>query len=99
MDNAITHGRTHGEVGVTVTRRDAAAEIGVDDDGPGISGAQVARVGERFLSGVDSPGSGLGLSIVKAIAALHGGAVTIGRSVHGGARVVLQLPTIASGST
>lgn len=99
VDNAITHGRTHGEVGVTVTRRDAAAEIGVDDDGPGIPSAQVARAGERFLSGVGSPGSGLGLSIVKAIAALHGGAVTIGRSARGGARVVLQLPTVASGST
>jgi two-component system, OmpR family, sensor histidine kinase QseC len=91
LDNAITHGRPRGSVAVEVRRAGDAVEVVVDDDGPGIDGAQAARLGERFLRG-DGQGSGLGLSIVQAIAALHGGTVTIARSSAGGARVALRLP-------
>ena len=94
VDNAIAHGRPHGEVGVSVTRCGDEVEIGVEDDGPGIPDAQASRAGERFLRGEGSLGSGLGLSIVKAIAVLHGGDVAIGRSARGGARVALLLPAV-----
>jgi signal transduction histidine kinase len=91
VDNAIAHGRAQGDVAVSVKREGNAAELAVDDDGPGFDPAQVARVGERFVRG-DGTGSGLGLSIAQAIAALHGGGLVVSRSPAGGARVVLRLP-------
>lgn len=95
VDNAIAHGKPGGEVSVTVTRAAKAVELAVEDDGPGIPADQAARPGERFRRGSPSGGSGLGLSIVEAIAALHGGDVVIGRSARGGARVVLRLPAVS----
>ncbi|MBS0382916.1 MAG: sensor histidine kinase N-terminal domain-containing protein [Proteobacteria bacterium] len=95
VDNAIAHGKADGEVNVTLTRAGGAVELAVEDDGPGIPGDQAARVGERFVRGSRSSGSGLGLSIVEAIAALHGGEVVIGRAGGGGARVALRLSGIA----
>jgi signal transduction histidine kinase len=91
VDNAIAHGRLRGHVEVAVARSDDTIELVVEDDGPGIADAQASRVGERFMRSADS-GSGLGLSIVQAIAALHGGDLAIARSPMGGARMVLRLP-------
>lgn len=92
VDNAIAHGRMRGRVGVLVRRDGAMVEVVVDDDGPGIDADAAARVGERFLRGSRSAGSGLGLSIAQAIAGLHGGGIAISRSPEGGARVKLRLP-------
>lgn len=91
VDNAVGHGRASGRVDVGVHARDGWAEVVVDDDGPGIPAAQAERLGERFLRSGGS-GAGLGLSIVQAIAHLHGGALAVGSSPTGGARVVLRLP-------
>ncbi|MDE2407813.1 MAG: sensor histidine kinase N-terminal domain-containing protein [Xanthomonadaceae bacterium] len=91
VDNAIHHGRKPGRVEVAVQEREGWIELAVDDDGPGIPEGQVERLGERFLHSGGS-GSGLGLSIVHAIATLHGGALAAGRSPLGGARVVMRLP-------
>ncbi|MGN6513604.1 MAG: sensor histidine kinase [Lysobacteraceae bacterium] len=96
VDNAIAHGRPRGQVAVGLARDGDAVAITVDDDGPGISDAQAAHLGERFRRGAGG-GSGLGLSIAQAIALLHGGSLAIDRSPAGGARVVLRLP-VASGS-
>lgn len=95
VDNAISHGKPNGEVDVRVTRQDGTVELAVADDGPGIPADKVAHVGERFVRGADSHGSGLGLSIVEAIVTLHGGRITVGRSEAGGARVTLHLPAVA----
>lgn len=92
VDNAISHGRMRGQVAVTVARRGQSLEWTVDDDGPGLGVVDLARLGERFLRGSGSPGSGLGLSIARAIAELHGGDISLSRSPAGGARVVLRLP-------
>lgn len=91
LDNAIAHGPEHGHVDVGLQSRKGYAEVVVDDDGPGIPDEQAARLGERFLRSADS-GSGLGLSIVQAIATLHGGELVISRSPWAGARIVLRLP-------
>jgi signal transduction histidine kinase len=95
VDNAIAHGKPRGHVGVAVGTLPDSVEIAVEDDGPGFPEDQVARAGERFARGEQSRGSGLGLSIVRAIAALHGGSVTVSRSSAGGARVALHLPAAA----
>lgn len=91
IDNAIAHGRAPGRVDIGVRADGRVAEVAVDDDGPGMPDDQARRLGERFLRSAGS-GSGLGLSIVHAIATLHGGALAVGRSPLGGARVTIRLP-------
>lgn len=84
-------------VRVTVGAVDGAAQISVEDDGPGIPVAQRQRVFERFVRldesrSRDSGGSGLGLAIVREIVDSHGGTVTIAAAASGGARIQLRLP-------
>ena len=67
----------------------------VDDDGPGLTASerervQAARRGNRLDE--TKPGSGLGLSIVVDLAALYGGALTLGTAPIGGLRAELVLP-------
>jgi signal transduction histidine kinase len=93
VDNAIAHGKPHGNVGVIIGTGSDGVKIAVEDDGPGFPEEQLVRVGERFARGEQSRGSGLGLSIVRAIAVLHGGSVTVSRSAAGGARIALHLPS------
>ncbi|MCL2656619.1 MAG: sensor histidine kinase N-terminal domain-containing protein [Betaproteobacteria bacterium] len=77
------------------------ALIGVQDDGPGVPESECERVFERFYrvlgSGVE--GSGLGLPIVREIAELHGGKVSLGTSPGGrGARFCVEFPRSGEGS-
>jgi two-component system OmpR family sensor kinase len=79
VDNAMNHCPAGGGVDLRVRRQHACGadpdrlELIVDDSGPGIAPTDRPRVFERFvrLPGTDTPGSGLGLSIVKSIADLH----------------------------
>lgn len=75
VDNAIKHGREAGRVSVTVTGDAAGAVMSVVDDGPGIPADEVPHVFKRFYRLERSrraPGNGLGLSLVAAVARLHG---------------------------
>jgi len=103
IDNALKFAPDNGTIEVAVQRRhDGAVEIVVTDNGPGIGDAEKARVVERFYRGDASrgtPGVGLGLSLVQAVAKLHGNALEL--SDHKpGLRVVLSLhtPDVAYGS-
>jgi two-component system sensor histidine kinase QseC len=71
IDNALRYG------GTKVVVRVAPDRIVVEDDGPGVAPAVLARLGDRFHrpAGQTQAGSGLGLSIVQRIAQLHGLAV------------------------
>ena len=66
-------------VDVAVTPTADGAEFSVLDQGPGISEGEIDRVWDRFyrVLGSGETGSGLGLSIVKRIAELHGAEVTL----------------------
>jgi two-component system, OmpR family, sensor kinase len=80
IENALVHGPRGGEVSVAVARGDGCALVTVRDQGPGPAPAQRERLFERFWRGEESsqrPGSGLGLSIVAAIAEQHGGSVHV----------------------
>jgi signal transduction histidine kinase len=81
IDNSLKSVHEHGAISVRVARRaDGALEIAVADDGPGIADADKSRVTERFFRGDasrGSPGVGLGLAIVDAVAKLHGGALQL----------------------
>ena len=75
VDNAIKHGREAGRVTVEVTRNDRGAVVSVADDGPGIPEQERQNVFKRFYRLERSrrtPGNGLGLSLVAAVARLHG---------------------------
>ncbi len=94
MDNASKWARSL--VHVTIERQDANLVLLVEDDGPGISDEQREAVfsrGERLDEA--TPGSGLGLSIVRDISGLYGGGIALGRSDLGGLKAVLTLPAAA----
>jgi len=95
IDNSLKSVPEHGAIRVEVGRRaDGAIEIAVADDGPGIPDADKPRVTERFYRGDASrgtPGVGLGLSIVDAVARLHGGVLQLVDN-HPGLRARMVLP-------
>jgi len=95
IDNALKFAPENGIIDVAVQRRgDGAAEIAVTDNGPGINDAEKVKVTERFYRGDASrgtPGVGLGLSLVQAVAKLHGNALEL-QDRNPGLRVVLSLP-------
>jgi two-component system OmpR family sensor kinase len=102
IDNLLANARAHTPDGthveVTVERRGGGVAVVVDDDGPGIDPADAAHLFDRFFRSEGSRarpgGSGLGLSIVAAVAAAHDGSVTADRSPTGGARFTLTLPAV-----
>jgi signal transduction histidine kinase len=78
IDNALKFARDGGEISVVATRRDDMIAISVADDGPGIPDEEKSKVTERFYRGDASrgtPGVGLGLALVKAVATLHRGSL------------------------
>lgn len=101
IQNAIAYSDAGARVAVTTrTAQDETGdwiEIGVSDNGIGISEADQARVFERFFR-VDygrsraNGGTGLGLSIVKHVASAHGGNVTVWSRLGQGSTFTLRLP-------
>lgn len=95
LDNALKYAPQGGVIEVSVQRReDGAAEVWVSDNGPGVSAAEKSRVVERFYRGDASrgtPGVGLGLSLVQAVAKLHGSTLELADQSPG-LRVVLIFP-------
>ena len=80
VDNAIKHGRAGGQVTVTCRSAGGGAVIAIADDGPGIPADQRDHVFKRFYRLEQSrytPGNGLGLSLVAAVAGLHGAEITL----------------------
>lgn len=99
FENAMKYGRpedpgTAPAIGLTLRRDGQRVLIAVSDNGPGIPAADRARVLERFVRLEKSrtePGSGLGLSLVAAVASLHGGSFQIEDNAPG-VRAVMDLP-------
>ena len=95
MENALRHTDPGTAVEATVERRNGEVVLSVEDDGPGIPHEQREKVFERFYrgSGEHSGSSGLGLSIVRAVATSHGGTVRLEEPLDGrGARFVVRIP-------
>ena len=104
IDNLLANVRAHTPEGTATTvhvdQVGTTAEIVVKDAGPGMPSDEAARVFERFYR-VDASrarshgGSGLGLSIVAAIVAAHGGTVSAGAVPGQGMTVTVRIPVIA----
>jgi signal transduction histidine kinase len=93
LDNACKWARS--QVSVAAQQKEGAARliVVVDDDGPGLTEAQRAKVlkrGQRLDE--TKPGSGLGLSIVADLAHLYKGRFELERSPEGGLRARIELP-------
>ncbi len=96
IDNAIKYNRENGRIDVTLGQEPGFAFMSVKDSGLGIPKEALNKVFDRFYRVDESrgvvEGSGLGLSIVKAIAELHGGSVQLSSVLGEGTEVKLQLP-------
>jgi len=74
IDNAVKYTPRGGNIEVTVQQENGFAELTVADDGPGIPVEEYDKVTQRFYrmqAARNTPGSGLGLSLVHAVAKLH----------------------------
>ena len=79
MDNAIKHGRDRGLVRISADCRENGAVLAISDDGPGVPANECDLIFRRFYRSEKSrctPGNGLGLSIVAAVARVHGANVS-----------------------
>ena len=98
LDNAVKYGPAGQTVTVGLTGTDARARIWVADQGPGIPAADRERIWDRFWRlerdrGSAVAGTGIGLSVVRELVALHGGRCWAEDAPNGrGARFVIELP-------
>ncbi len=100
LTNALTHTPAGTPVDVRLRSVDGEAVVEVTDRGPGLTPEQAAKVFERFYRADaartrSTGGSGLGLSIVAALVAAHGGRVEVDPGLGTGATFRVLLPLLA----
>ena len=103
LDNGLKYGvppapGANAALRLSARRQGAHARISVEDRGPGVAEADRGRVLERFVrleASRTMPGSGLGLSLVAAIARLHGGELRL-EDNEPGLRAIIELPVVAA---
>jgi len=94
IENAVSYGK---KAAVHLEEKPEVYEIIVEDDGPGIPKSEQERVFEPFVRletsrSSETGGTGLGLTLVKAIAQGHGGAISLHNRDGGGLSAILCLP-------
>lgn len=97
VGNAIKFTPEGGRVMVQASVVDGALQLDTIDNGPGIPEAERETLGhayERGSGGARAEGTGLGLSLVRALAALHGGSLSFHEAPGGGALVRITLPVL-----
>jgi two-component system OmpR family sensor kinase len=96
LENAIRHTPPGTRILARSSTVDDEVRLVVEDDGPGIPAELRESLFERFVRGGrdGGRGSGLGLAIVRAVAASHGGKVTLKVPSQGGTRFVITIPAL-----
>ena len=94
LENAVKYGK---RAQAAITSTEKAIEITIDDDGPGISEAELPRVFQPFYRveesrSRDTGGTGLGLAIAQSIVQAHGGELALANRPGGGLRAAITLP-------
>ncbi len=95
VDNAIKYTPAGGQVRIRTTLTPDSVELSVADSGPGIPLADRPRVTERFVrleASRHSPGTGLGLSLVAAVAHFHHAELVLEDNMPTGLKAVLRFP-------
>ncbi|MET7394081.1 HAMP domain-containing sensor histidine kinase [Dactylosporangium sp. NPDC005572] len=101
LDNAVKFTPSGGRVAVTVTAMAASVDIEVTDSGPGLSEEDLVHVGDRFWRSAASQniaGSGLGLSIARALLDTNGAILRFAAATPHGLRVTMRLPRPVEGA-
>ena len=97
VDNLVANALVHGggaRVFVRTTRSDGDVHIAVSDAGPGISASEQERIFELGVSlAGETPGSGVGLALVRALVDAHGGHVSVESAPGAGSTFTIALPT------
>jgi signal transduction histidine kinase len=96
LDNALLHTPPGTPVAVSLEADAHVATVSVADAGPGVPPGDHARILQRFARGEASrttPGNGLGLSLVAAVTAAHGGTIAVDDN-RPGLRVTLRIPRV-----
>ena len=99
VGNAIKFTPEGGRVMVQASVVNGGLQLDTIDNGPGIPEAERETLGvayERGSGGARAEGTGLGLSLVRALATLHGGALSFHEAPGGGALVRIALPVLAN---
>ena len=95
INNAISYSKENGHIDLLLKRNDSVAIISVKDDGIGISEENQKRIFDRFFQ-VDkarsSSSSGLGLALVKEMAALNNAAISVESKLGYGSVFTLSIP-------
>jgi signal transduction histidine kinase len=96
LDNAVKYGGRPQVITVRLAADWSEVRIEIEDQGNGIDAASRARVWERFWRGDAArrngvTGTGIGLAIVRDLAAAHGGSTAVEDAPGGGARIVVRL--------
>jgi two-component system OmpR family sensor kinase len=99
--NALVHTPSRTPIEIGVATHNGTAQLTVTDHGPGLRMEDKARIFEPFYRADpsrsrDSGGAGLGLSIVNAVVAAHGGRVDVKETSGGGATFEVELPLASS---
>jgi cell cycle sensor histidine kinase DivJ len=101
LSNAIKFTPAHGSVTVTLEAIGPYLEVIVADTGVGVAPDDLKRLGRPFEQAGDadqkSQGTGLGLSLVRALAELHGGRMSIESTLGEGTAVTVRLPVVVAG--
>ncbi|MGO9256565.1 MAG: CHASE2 domain-containing protein [Bryobacteraceae bacterium] len=97
VSNAIKYSPSGTEVTIQVSAGEEALTVEVTDHGYGIPEADLARIFEKFyrvprVQDAGTPGTGLGLALVREIAGLHGGSVSVKSEVNAGSTFTLRIP-------
>jgi len=98
VDNAIKYTPAGGKVRIRIAVTSDGVELSVADTGPGIPAADRPRVTERFVrleASRNSPGTGLGLSLVAAVAHFHNAELMLEDNAPTGLKAVLRFPKTA----
>ena len=101
LDNALKFGPREQTVRLIVDVIDTRARIAVEDQGPGIPVADRERIWSPYVrlrreSSRPNEGSGIGLAVVRELAVLHRGSAYVEDAPGGGARFVVEVPTLAA---
>jgi signal transduction histidine kinase len=94
LDNAIKYSPTESKITIGIKQTKHSIELIVTDDGPGIPENEYEKIGQRFYrleASRNKPGSGLGLSLVKAVVSLHRGTLLLADN-NPGLKITLRFP-------
>ncbi len=99
VENAVTFTQNGGEVKVSAERGNGVVRITIADNGPGVQNADMARIQEPFEqvgrgTSDHAHGAGLGLPLVKGLAEIHGGTLSLDSVAGRGFTATLQLPAL-----